>query len=340
MKISRIILLFVFALVLVSAGGIYYTYSKLNSKIDISEDIIISIPKNATLDQIVRILNARGLCEPTWFFEFALRVYAKYDNGKFYAGSYKFSPKNTNKHIIESIFTGNNLHILTVTYPEGITLKRFAEISHSKLGVDPRLFMRLITMDSLLSKYNITGRNAEGYLMPDTYAFFYDPDAEEVVNRLIGHNTKIWNDNFIDRAKKIGMSKHEVLTMASIIESETQIPEERSIVSGVYHNRLKKGWLLEADPTVQYALGSKKRLLYKDLEINNPYNTYKFPGLPPGPINNPGKASIEAALYPAIHNYMFFVALGDGSGKHNFAKSYSEHLSYVRIFRRNVRANN
>jgi UPF0755 protein len=89
---------------------------------------------------------------------------------------------------------------------------------------------------------------------------------------------------------------------------------------------------------VQYALGEKRRLLYRDLEINHPYNTYKYPGLPPGPINNPGKGSIEAALYPAIHKYMFFVALGDGSGKHNFSETYSEHLSNVRIFRRNVRA--
>jgi UPF0755 protein len=339
MKILKYILIIISVLIITVGAGLYYSYSTLNTKIPVKEEIIIIVPQNASIDQIVRILNANKIFEPSWFFEIAMKVYAQYGGGTYYAGSYKFTPLNTNKHVIESIFSGKNLHILRVTYPEGITIKRFATISNNKIGVDAKEFLRLVNMDSFLSKYDIPVKSAEGYLMPDTYEFFYGVSTEELVNKLMSHHKEIWDINFAERANELGLSKHEVLTMASIIESETQIPEERPIVSGVYHNRLKKGWLLEADPTVQYALGEKKRLLYRDLEIDHPYNTYRKPGLPPGPINNPGKASIEAALYPAIHNFMFFVALGDGSGKHNFAETYSEHLNYVRIFRRNVRAN-
>jgi UPF0755 protein len=339
MKIVKYIALGIFVLLVSAAIVAYYAYSELNSKLDIDEEIIVIIPQNANIDQIVRILNSYDIFEPAYFYEIAMKLYAKYGGGTFYAGSYKFSKMNTNKHVIESIFSGKNLHILRVTYPEGITLKRFAKISQSVLGIDESDFLRIASTDSILNKYGVPGKSAEGYLMPDTYEFFYGVEALELVQKIMDHHLEIWDKRFAARAEEIGMSKHEALTLASIIESETQVAEERSIVSGVYHNRLKKGWLLEADPTVQYALGEKRRLLYRDLEINNPYNTYKYPGLPPGPINNPGKGSIEAALYPAIHDYMFFVALGDGSGKHNFAKSYSEHLSNVKIFRRNVRAN-
>jgi len=318
---------------------IIYTYSELNTKLLIHEDVIIVIPQNANIDQIVRILNSNNIFEPPFFYEIVMKLYANFGGGTFYAGSYKFSNMNTNKHVIESIFSGKNMHILRVTFPEGITLRRFAKISQSVLGIEQRDFLRTVNTDSILTKYGIPNKSAEGYLMPDTYEFFFGVEAEELVQRIMDHHLEIWNDDFADRAEEVGMSKHDVLTLASIIESETQVAEERPIVSGVYHNRLKKGWLLEADPTVQYAIGEQRRLLYRDLEINHPYNTYKNPGLPPGPINNPGKGSIEAALYPAIHEYMFFVALGDGSGKHNFAVSYSEHLSNVKIFRRNVRAN-
>jgi len=338
MKILKYIILVISVLLISAVIGLFYTYSELNAKLAIEDEIIVVIPQNANIDQIVRILNSYDIFEPSYFYEIAMKVYANFGGGTFYAGSYKFSKMNTNKHVIESIFSGKNMHILRVTYPEGITLKRFGSISSAILGIEQREFLRLVNIDSMLSRYNIPAKSAEGYLMPDTYEFFYGVEAEELVNKIMSHHKEIWNNKFAARAEEIGMNKHDVLTLASIIESETQVAEERSIVSGVYHNRLKKGWLLEADPTVQYALGEKKRLLYRDLEINHPYNTYKYPGLPPGPINNPGKEAIEAALFPAIHNYMFFVALGDGSGKHNFAQSYSEHLTNVRTFRRNVRA--
>jgi UPF0755 protein len=128
------------------------------------------------------------------------------------------------------------------------------------------------------------------------------------------------------RARELGYSVHEIVTLASIIEEEARVPKERAAISSVYHNRLRIGMKLDADPTVQYALPApKEKLLYKDLEISSPYNTYRNPGLPPGPISNPGEAAIRAALYPATDKYLFFVAKGDGSGEHYFARTLAEH---------------
>jgi UPF0755 protein len=139
------------------------------------------------------------------------------------------------------------------------------------------------------------------------------------------------------RAKELGYSVHEVLTLASIIEGETKKPEEMPVIAEVYYNRLKRGMKLEADPTIQYLIEGKwRRLLYKDLRKDNPYNTYMYYGLPPGPINNPGKTAILAALYPAEGDYLFFVA--DGNGGHKFARTYSEHLKNVREYRTWIQA--
>jgi UPF0755 protein len=141
-----------------------------------------------------------------------------------------------------------------------------------------------------------------------------------------------FNDSMRIRAKELGYNLHQVLTVASIVDGETNKKSEMPVIAGVYYNRLRTGMRLQADPTVQYLIpGGWRRLTYDDLNINSPYNTYKFAGLPPGPINNPGKDAIRAALYPQNHKYMFFVA--DGNGGHKFAESYQQHLELVNKYR-------
>lgn len=132
------------------------------------------------------------------------------------------------------------------------------------------------------------------------------------------------------------MSRHQVVTLASIVEAETPVLEERPRVAGVYINRLEKGMLLQADPTVQYALNKFSRLTYSDLNYDSPYNTYRYAGLPPSPINSPSKSSIDAVLNYEKHNFIYFVAKGDGSGLHNFARTYEEHLKNVSLYRKNI----
>jgi UPF0755 protein len=178
--------------------------------------------------------------------------------------------------------------------------------------------------------------------LPETYLFSYGMREGEIIHRLVDSTLSIFQSDSVQwQMQKLGMDMHEILTMASIIEGEVVVDSERVLVSSVYHNRLKRKWHLAADPTIQYIIpGPPRRLLNKDLEIDSPYNTYKYIGLPPGPINNPGKKSIMAALFPADTRYLYFVATGDGG--HRFSQTASEHAYWKEKFdqvRREVRRN-
>ncbi len=171
----------------------------------------------------------------------------------------------------------------------------------------------------------------EGYLFPDTY-ILPRMSEEELISTMLENLVDKIDTELLDRARKMGWSIHEVLTLASMIEKEAGVEEEKPIISSVFHNRLEVGMKLECDPTVEYALGHKKYpLTYEDLEIDSPYNTYLYPGLPPGPICNPGLSSIRAALFPASTEYYYFVAKGDG--RHLFAETYQEHLNNIESIR-------
>lgn len=170
--------------------------------------------------------------------------------------------------------------------------------------------------------------------MPDTYNLYKKQKAQDIIKKLAVIHQLFWDKKCADLQKESSYSKHEILTLASIIEAEASIASERKRISGVYHNRLKRGMKLEADPTVQYAIGKRKRLFYSDLRVDNPYNTYKYSGLPPGPINCPGRESILAALQPEKHAYIFFVAKGDGTGEHVFTTNGMDHAKAVSAYRK------
>ena len=171
--------------------------------------------------------------------------------------------------------------------------------------------------------------------MPDTYEFYWKESIPEIVKKLLDAQSQIWNEKFAVAAKQEGRTRNEILTLASIIEAEAPGNDDKLRISGVFYNRLKRNMPLQSDPTVLYALGlHKERVLYKDLDVDSPYNTYRNIGLPPGPINSPGVKSIEAALNPEIHDYLYFVAAGDGSGKINYSRTGQQHILNVQSFRR------
>ncbi|MFC2131277.1 endolytic transglycosylase MltG [Bacteroidota bacterium] len=336
-KIFRFLLFLMIITAGLAVASYYYINEELNENIPATDTIIITFPNNTNLDKCVGILNQSGIFEPGWLYELIVKGYSKLYTQHVFAGSYKFKPGMTNKDILNSIFSGENLFIVRITYPEGITLNKFAEITATKFRIKKDRFLRLVNSPEALRKRGIKARTAEGYLMPSTYEFFFNPGLEKIIDKLFNTQDKLWKEKYAQRAKRMGWSRHKILTLASIIEAETPVIDERARISGVYHNRLNKGMLLQADPTVQYAVGGKQRLLYSDLEINNPYNTYKYTGLPPGPINSPSLSSIEAALNPEKHDFLFFVAKGDGTNRHNFARNHNEHLTFVAQYRRNLR---
>jgi UPF0755 protein len=213
---------------------------------------------------------------------------------------------------------------IKVTFPEGILSTQMAEILQEKIGIDSALFVSLVH-DSAFAQFLVGENSLEGFLLPETYFFEWEMPEKQIIQRMAANTRQIFEaDTIRDRLSQLDFTPLEILTLASIIEGEVMVDSERVTISSVYHNRLRLGWPLQADPTIQYIIpGPPRRLLHRDLEVDSPYNTYKNPGLPPGPISNPGKESILAALYPANTSYLYMVAIGDG--RHKFSKTLKEH---------------
>ena len=212
----------------------------------------------------------------------------------------------------------------SVTIPEGLRRERTCAILASELGLDESRLLS-ITSDSLVARQlGVDAPTLEGYLFPETYMFSLMGTEMDAVKTMVDQFHRVLDGALRERAEKRGFTIHQAVTMASIVEGEAQVDHERPVVAAVYHNRLRKRMRLQADPTVQYALGGEpRRLFYKDYEFDSPYNTYRRRGLPPGPILSPGRESIRAALYPAKVDFLYFVARGDGS--HIFSRTAAEH---------------
>ncbi|MCD6163666.1 MAG: endolytic transglycosylase MltG [candidate division Zixibacteria bacterium] len=244
---------------------------------------------------------------------------------KLKTGRYAIEPNASFADIFEILTTGSAIPY-NVTIQEGLTVEKTAELLSGKLLFNKDDFIKACGSRTLLDSLSIPTDDLEGYLFPDTYNFFYDESPRQVVNKMLNHFFASIPDSFEAKAKRHGLDIYEAVIMASLIESEAMIDSERPMISAVYHKRLKIGMRLQCDPTVIYALGGLNRPLYRrDLKLDSPYNTYKYYGLPPGPICSPGKASLEAAVNPAAGDYLYFVAKGDGS--HVFSKSNRDHIN-------------
>ncbi len=228
-----------------------------------------------------------------------------------------------------------------VTIPEGLEVKNIAKLLEKKKAIkSSEKFLKLLKEESFdYSFLNGVDKNTylDGYLFPDTYEFYKESDEKEVIAKLLDRFDQVYNEEFRNRAKEIGLSDNEAITLASIIQREARSIKEFPIVSSVFHNRLKKKMKLQACSTVQYILEERKDVLSKsDTEIKSPYNTYINEGLPPAPISSVGKDAISAALYPEETEYLFFVVQNKGDGSHFFAKTYDEHLQNIKKSEKNL----
>lgn len=299
------------------------------------ERVRVTVGAGAGFAAVVRDLEARGLLSRAWTLKLFARVTG--DDRRVQRGTYEFPMGTPPVEILRTMVRGDVL-AFRVTVPEGFNMWQVAGAFDSA-GVDSASLLSSITGGDLARAHQIPGPTLEGYLFPDTYSIPFGSKAHQVAEQMVVQARDAWSDAYEQRAHELGMSRHQVLTLASIIEAEARVADERPTIAAVYHNRLKRGMRLEADPTVAYAMGGfRGRLFYKDLEIDSPYNTYRRSGLPPGPICNPGASSIRAALYPAEGvDALYFVARGDG--RHVFSKTLREHNAAVREARRNRAAN-
>jgi UPF0755 protein len=269
----------------------------------------------------------------------AFRLYASW-TGRDRAikpGAYALRPGTAYAELIDALVAGRGL-MRTVTVVEGWELRQIVPQLARTLDV-PRDSVEAAVRDSALrARLDVPTPTLEGYLFPATYTLAEGTTAREAVRQMVARFEQAWQPAWTDRLQKLALSRHDAVTLASIVEREARKPEERPVIAAVYYNRLRRGMRLQADPTVQYAHGRHvDRVLYKDLEIDSPYNTYRNAGLPPGPIGAPGAPSLEAAVTPANVPYLYFVAHPDGH--HEFRTTFAEHSVAVREARRLRAAN-
>jgi UPF0755 protein len=286
----------------------------------------VTIPGGATAVQIGRELQAVGLVQYPRTFALTARVMGS--EGSLKSGRYRFPMDASWFEMLDALEAGT-VETVTLTIPEGLTLWRIAERVADFAGLEADSIRHLLADSVFIASLNVPGPTLEGYLFPDTYRFAEDLSAQAVVQEMVNQYQAFWTPQRRARLGTLGLTERELVTLASIVEKEARVATERPVIAGVYWNRLQRDMLLQADPTVQYALGGepRERLLYSDIDAvaDNPYNTYTQPGLPPGPIASPGEASLDAALTPAEVPYLYFVARPDGS--HEFTRTNREHVN-------------
>ena len=273
-----------------------------------------------------RIIRSSLLFEVVAYFEGASRYLQ--------AGTYELSAAMSPREIIHQLKAGKVVHRHFVV-PEGLTMAQIAQLFEDEGFGTAESFNRAARDLQWQKRYGIEVNSFEGYLFPNTYKLVDGIAAAKVIKMMLDEFNRHWTRERTQEAESINFSPQEIITLASIIEKEAKIDSERPLISAVFHNRLKRGWKLEADPTVLYALGNPPRALTtRDLKFDSSYNTYVNRGLPPAPICNPGLASIIAALRPVESSHLYFVAIGDG--KHYFSNTLAEHNRVVRRIRRNA----
>lgn len=298
------------------------------------EVVTFEVKTGETVKDIAQNLENQGLIHTDWAFILGYRLF--YSAKSLKAGEYTIELPISTKNIL-LILTEGKAKLYPITIPEGLTRRETAQHLESELSVDSTEFLEVTEESALIADLDPEATNLEGYLFPETYSFPKRPDARTVVVAMISQFRKVFGETWTKRAEDLGMTIREIVTLASLIEKETSLPEERSLISGVFHNRLRIGMKLDCDPTIIYVLKEEGRfegrLRTKDLKLETAYNTYLHGGLPPGPIANPGKDSLEAALYPAEVSYLYFVSKNDGS--HHFSRSFREHQNAVNKYQRN-----
>ncbi|MGQ0639576.1 MAG: endolytic transglycosylase MltG [Gemmatimonadaceae bacterium] len=250
-------------------------------------------------------------------------------------GTYVLARNMSWGELIDALTEGRGL-VHTFTIPEGYSIVDMAPTIATATEL-PAESILVAARDSVLRQtVGAVGPTLEGYLFPDTYTFPSGTTARDIVQLLVRRFEDVWKPEWNAQLAALGLTRHEVVTLASIVEKEARKAEERPVIAAVYLNRLRRGMRLQADPTVQYALGKHvDRVLFRHLEIDSRYNTYRYPGLPPGPIASPGAASLQASVYPANVPFLYFVAHPDGH--HEFRTTFAEHAAAIRAVRREAR---
>jgi UPF0755 protein len=319
---------------LVAAGAAaYFAYARVAEPFRgyTGDDQLVDIPAGAGTRTIGDRLVGAGVIRDGLTYRVALWLSG--DARRLKAGEYRFDRPMTAREVLAKIVRGE-VDLVNVTFPEGLTVAEMSKIFEAHGFGAASAFVDAARDASLILALDPAAHDLEGYLFPDTYAVPRRNDAARLVHAMVERFHKVLSPELRQAAEARGLTVRQLVTLASIVEKETAQPDERPLVAAVYANRLRIGMGLQCDPTVIFALARAGRftgnLRRDDLQFDSPYNTYRYPGLPPGPIAAPGKGSLEAAAHPAEADYVYFVSRNDGS--HEFARTLDEHNRNVQKF--------
>lgn len=312
------------------AGGIGY-YFVLAPNTSVKDDGVIYIREGDSFETVLISLQSKGYVKN----EYTLRKVAalkKYP-ALIKSGRYHISNEMSNNALINMLRAGRQSPVL-LTFNNIRTMDDFARAVSGQLAIRPEEIMELSNNSELLQQLEFTKENFIGMFIPNTYQIYWDITAKDFIAKMAGEYRKFWNDERKAKSGRAGLSPMDVTILASIIEEETLRPEEYPVIAGVYINRLNRDMPLGACPTLKFALGdfTLKRILDKHLEVESPYNTYKYKGLPPGPVRMPSINVIDAVLNYQHHDYLFFCAKSDFSGGHHFSRTLRQHNEYARQY--------
>lgn len=321
------------AVVLIGIGTLFYYFQGLNTVN--KENSYLIINSESSLEDISKQLQGKSIIKSKDTFLLYTKLNRFSNNIK--GGNFIVKPNTSYKELSLKLQSSQS-DFTVVTIPEGFSFYQIAERLEKNTSIKKEDFLgvrvsNLTTNSLVLNKTNIY-YGLEGFLYPDTYYVPNGATEKEIANLMFDRFNSVFSDKYVDRAKELGLDINDVITIASLIEKEAANDSERSKIAGVIYNRIEKGIPLQIDASVIYAItkgeSKMKKVLYDNLKVQDPYNTYVNKGLPPGPIASPGKPSIEAALYPEEHDYLYYVV--NGSGGHVFSKTYEEHLNNVKKY--------
>ena len=310
-------------------GGIYQLF--FSQPFQISETGYIYIDRDDDIDsvynQIIKVGNPKSMKG------FKIIAEQKGYDKNIKTGRYAIKPTDNMRYLHRRLSLGYQTPV-NLTIGSVRTMDRIARNASRQLMIDSTEIIGLLNDTAYLNTIGYTQQTIPALFIPNTYEVYWNISAEDFMKRMIKEHKVFWNEERIKKAKSIGLTPEEVATLASIVEEETAVNAEKPVVAGLYINRLKRGMLLQADPTIKFSLQDfgLKRILFKHLDVNSPYNTYKHAGLPPGPIRIPSIQGLESVLNYTKHNYLYMCAKEDFSGTHNFAVTSAQHAANARRY--------
>ncbi|MBE6275173.1 MAG: endolytic transglycosylase MltG [Bacteroides sp.] len=331
-KKRNIILGIGLAIILLGAtfGGIVYHYF-FARPFQITETAYIYIDRDDNIDSVYQKITLIG--QPKQMFGFEYQAEKNGYAQRIRTGRYAIKPGDNMRYLYRRLAMGYQTPV-KLTVGSVRTLDRIARNTGRQLMIDSIEVARLMADTAYIRSIGYSKETLPALFIPNTYEVYWDMSAEDFINRMVKEHKAFWNEKRMQQAQAIGLTPTEVSTLASIVEEETANQAEKPIVAGLYINRLKRGMLLQADPTVKFSMQDfgLKRILFKHLEVDSPYNTYKYAGLPPGPIRVPSFQGLESVLNYTKHNYLYMCAKEDFSGTHNFATNSAQHAANARRY--------